>query len=274
MPELPEVETVKNYIAPLITGKKFSEVKIIKPNLRITIPNDLPKIATEQTIQKVTRRAKYIVINLENQQNIILHLGMTGKIFAKQQKPQITKHDHLLFSLNDQSYLIFNDVRKFGLVTYAADTELKTHKLFNHLGIEPLVSKFTGAYLLALCKGKDLAIKKLIMEQKNVVGVGNIYASEALFLSGVHPELAAKELNLAQAELLVKNIKKVLKAAIKAGGSTIKDYQLVNGESGYFQHSFKVYGRENKPCKACETPIKRIVQAGRSTFYCESCQKK
>jgi len=273
MPELPEVETVKNYLEPLLKGQSFAEIEILNPNLRIPVPDDLSEKLANHKIEQVTRRAKYLAIYLENNSVLVIHLGMTGKIFAHQELPDTDKHDHLLFRLNNGDYLRFNDVRKFGLVTYLNDNDLTKSKLFSHLGIEPLSDEFNGKYLREISKNSNLEIKKFIMEQKNVVGVGNIYASEALFLSRINPTRPSSKISQKDTDNLVKNIKGVLELAISKGGSTIKDYRLVTGESGYFQHEFKTYGKENNPCKICSTPIKKIVQGGRSTFYCPKCQK-
>jgi len=273
MPELPEVETVKNYLSPLIKGKEFNAIDVLNDKLRVKVPKNLVNHVTNSNIEKITRRAKYLLIYLKNDQVLIIHLGMTGKIFVEK-KLKNEKHDHVIFCLNNGDFMRYNDVRKFGLVTCLNKNKLANSKFFSHLGIEPLSDDFTGKYLKEICKNSNTEIKKFIMEQKKLVGVGNIYASEALFSSKIHPETPSRSLSLNEANSLVKNIKSILIQAIAKGGSTIKDYRLVNGESGYFQHEFKVYGRENNPCKICATPIKKIVQAGRSTFYCIKCQKK
>jgi formamidopyrimidine-DNA glycosylase len=274
MPELPEVETIKNYIEPLIINKNFSEVRVLNKKLRIKIPDDFSAQISKCKITKVERKAKYIVISLDNSLSIIIHLGMTGKILAHKEEIPADKHDHVIFTLEKGGYLHFNDVRKFGLITYLKSKDIAQSKFFKHLGIEPLTEEFNGKYLVKIAEGKNIAVKKFIMEQKNVVGVGNIYAAEALFMSHIHPEKPACEISGKKYEEFAQNIKAILKNSIEKGGSTIKDYTLVNGESGYFQNEFNVYGRENKPCKICEKPIKKIIQAGRSTFYCDRCQKK
>lgn len=273
MPELPEVETVKKYLIPLIKGKKFTNITILNAKLRIQIPANITTKITNSKIIKIERRAKYLLTYFANQQVLIIHLGMTGKIFVETSVTS-NKHDHVIFNLSDGNYMRYNDVRKFGLVTYQEQANLTLSSFFKHLGIEPLSANFDSKYMQNLCQNSNNEIKKFIMEQKNIVGVGNIYASEALFLSKIHPEKPASKLKLTEINLLVENIKKVLLQAIAKGGSTIKDYRLVNGESGYFQHEFKVYGKENNACQICDSPIKKIKQAGRSTFYCGICQKK
>ncbi|MBL6621621.1 MAG: bifunctional DNA-formamidopyrimidine glycosylase/DNA-(apurinic or apyrimidinic site) lyase [Rickettsiales bacterium] len=273
MPELPEVETIKNYIKPILERKKFQEVKIINPNLRFKTPIELQEILTNQEIKIVERRAKYIIVKCTDNINLIIHLGMTGKIRAYENTPILQKHDHIIFKLNNQNILIYNDVRKFGFITYERTSNSKNISFIKKLGIEPLSKEFNKEYFKKLSKNSKIEIKKFIMDQNFIVGVGNIYACEALFLSKINPKTITNQLNVVQQELLVKNIKKILKNAIAKGGSTIKDFQLVNGESGYFQNSLNVYGREKKPCKICNSLLNKIKQGGRSTFYCESCQK-
>ena len=273
MPELPEVETIKNYISPILEHKKFSEINIINANLRIDIPEDLVQKLMQKKILRIERKAKYIVIYLVDNLTLIIHLGMTGKIVVHTDIPNFTKHDHVCFKLSSGEYIIYNDQRKFGLITYSETTDISQEKFFKHLGIEPLSIEFNGKYLKKIIRNKTVPIKKFIMEQKNIVGVGNIYASEALFLSKINPKRDASLLSSKERDNLVENIKIILKNAIAKGGSTIKDYKSANGEAGYFQYEFNVYGREKKSCKSCGTTIKRIVQGGRSTFYCPKCQK-
>ncbi len=270
MPELPEVETIKNYIEPLIINKKFSDISVRNGNLRKKVPDNFAVIAVNSKIIAVARRAKYLIISLKNNFSIIIHLGMTGKILAHQKKIDFVKHDHIIFTLDNGSYLYFNDVRRFGMVDYVNQEKLQEFE--RKLGLEPLNNDFNGDYLYKISKNKRIEIKKLIMNQKYLVGVGNIYASEALFLSKIHP--TSLQLTKKQCFVLAYNIKKILLKSIEKGGSTIKDYVLVNGSSGYFQNEFFVYGRENKPCKICMNEVKKIKQANRSSFYCSKCQKK
>lgn len=274
MPELPEVETIKNYIKPLIEGDSFISSEIHHRKLRINIPENFEEVIINNKILSVIRKAKYIIINLNNNISILFHFGMTGNITIYDKKPKKDKHDHVVLKLASQKYLSFNDQRKFGLVTYIKSNNLANSKFFTHLGIEPLDNRFNGQYLKKIIANKAVEIKKFIMEQKNIVGVGNIYAAEALFLSKINPLLAANEISLKECTLLCKNIKSILLKAIEKGGSTIKNYKSADGNSGYFQYEFNVYGRANKPCNACKTPIKRLVQSGRSTFYCPKCQTR
>ena len=276
MPELPEVETVKKYLDYEIKDDIFTSVEIYNKKLRVDIPSDLGQIVKNQKITKISRRAKYILINLSvSNRSLLIHLGMTGKFLIYRGKYHPTKHDHIVFSLSSGRKLIFNDQRRFGLITYINnDLEVKQNcRFLGHLGIEPLSIEFNGKYLKDLSKNSRLEIKKFIMEQKNVVGVGNIYAAEALFLSKINPTKIVQEISLKQYDILASNIKLVLANAIAKGGSTIKDFTSINGNSGYFQNELNVYGRENEPCKICNSKIIRIVQGGRSTFYCKKCQK-
>lgn len=274
MPELPEVETIKNYIKPIIEGDTLVDIKVYNKKLRINIPDNFITDIKDKKVISVYRRAKYIVIDLNDDISILFHFGMTGKITIYDNKPNKNKHDHVIFKLKSNKYLCFNDQRRFGLIAHQPSNGLEKTRFFAHLGIEPLNKEFNGKYLYNITKSKKLAIKNLLMEQKNIVGVGNIYAAEALFLSKIHPVKIANEISLQSCNTLCDNIKLILSKAIAKGGSTIKDYQSADGKAGYFQYEFNVYGRENKPCKACKTTIKRIVQISRSTFYCPKCQKK
>lgn len=274
MPELPEVETVKTHITPLLLHKKILSAKNFRPNLRIDFPENLAQILAGRIVKKISRRAKYIICYLDTQQLLILHLGMSGKIFIKDKKDfTLGKHDHFIMELEGDKIFIFNDVRRFGLLTLIKEEDLQQHKMFKNLGIEPLTEEFNATYLQEKLQGKKQNIKTSIMDQNIVVGVGNIYACEALFLAGISPHKEACLLKKQELKILVEKIKQTLAKAIEKGGSTIKDFQIVNGESGYFQHEFKVYGRENKSCHVCTNTIRNSKLAGRSSFYCAQCQK-
>lgn len=206
---------------------------------------------------------------------LILHLGMSGRLLALPRQPQeFARHDHMLITFGSGKALLLNDARRFGLAALADRQTLAEHPLLRRLGPEPLSAAFGGEHLHAALKRRKCAVKLAVMDQKLVVGVGNIYACEALFSAGIAPETRADRVTRAQAERLSSEIKRVLKAAIESGGSTLRDYVRSSGESGYFQHEFKVYGREGKPCTACGEPVKRIAQGGRSTFYCGECQRR
>ena len=275
MPELPEVETVCRGLAPVLVGQVIVQVDVRRKDLRQPFPKGLKTRVESTQVTHITRRAKYIQIHLDSDDVLVIHLGMSGRIVfhPRDYKPQT--HDHFILHLRDGQQIVLNDPRRFGIVDLVSVDDLESHKLFSHLGPEPLSNGFSGPVLSAALQGKKAAIKQVIMDQTVVVGVGNIYASEALFLAGIHPEKAAGKVTPAKAEELVTAIKKVLQKAIKAGGSTLRDHRQANGELGYFQHSFSVYDREGQVCQTCAgtKPIKRIVQGGRSTFYCPGCQK-
>lgn len=274
MPELPEVETVVRGLSTAITGLRVEGVLLRRKDVRIPFPKDLAKQITGQTIRSVTRRAKYILITFSNDQVMIAHLGMSGKFLVKQGRVKdYDTHDHMVCALSGGKTLLFNDPRRFGVVTLANAAELSSHALLANLGPEPLSRDFDETYLLEVLKHKKQPIKNAIMDQHLVVGVGNIYAAESLFLSGINPQKPAEMLIKMDVSRLVKNIKVVLEAAIKSGGSTLRDYVRSSGDVGYFQHHFNVYGRQKLPCFTCKSPILMIRQAGRSTFYCARCQK-
>lgn len=272
MPELPEVETICQGLKEKTLKKVIVKVQLItKLNLRQAIPLSIEEKLNGCQIVEITRRAKYIQIFLDNSLVILIHLGMSGKVLIKNQNYIYQKHDHFAIHLNDGQQIVYNDPRRFGLIDLVAKEELPNSPLLKHLGIEPLEIQFTPEYLANIFRNKKQPIKLTIMDNVNIVGVGNIYASESLFLSKISPTRAANSLNFAEITLLHQMIIKVLKDAIKQGGSSLKDYASVSGEKGYFQHLFKVYGKEK--CYICQNPITKIKQAGRASFYCPVCQK-
>lgn len=275
MPELPEVETVRRGLQQSVRGLVIDSVTLRRPNIRIPIPPDLPKRVAGATIIDIERRAKYLWLLLGNGEVLIIHLGMSGRVLVLPAKPnRYDPHDHVVFRLSNGNYMIYQDPRRFGVVTVAPRAGLAGHALFAGLGPEPLISEaFDYQYLYESLSRRKGAVKPAIMDQKLVVGVGNIYASEALFLSRINPEHAANKLAKDQCKSLVKSIVEVLESAILSGGSTLRNYVDSRGEAGYFQHHFCVYDREGEGCEACGKPIIRILQAGRASFYCSSCQK-
>jgi formamidopyrimidine-DNA glycosylase len=290
MPELPEVETVCRGLSGNILRLNVSSVEVYAEKLRDFIPADLNKKILNHTITKIERKAKYILIHLAANANfqsqvLIIHLGMSGRLTIQDEAYQRKKHDHVILKLNgtahenaeigvrQQCLLVFNDARRFGIFTLTDLENLSQHKLFRKLGLEPLAREFTVAKLKALFKNRNKNIKNTLMDASLIVGIGNIYASEALFRSGIHPERTASSLTDKDIKKLHEQIIITLEDAIRAGGSTLKDFSKANGESGYFQYQFKVYGREDLPCFTCKTLIKRIVQGGRSSFFCSKCQK-
>ena len=274
MPELPEVETVKRGLEKTLIGATISEVILRRGNLRTEFPKNFAKSLAGQKITKISRRAKYLLFNFESDVVLIAHLGMTGKfsVIPKNREYKLEKHDHVVFVLNDGRSVVYNDTRRFGLMEICKKSELEKHKLLKDLAPEPLEKDFSEGYLKKALSKRTTPIKPTIMDQKIVVGVGNIYASEALFMAGISPIKPANEIEK-KIPLLISCIHDVLNAAIKAGGSTISDFAHVSGDSGYFQHSFHVYGKEGEPCSKCKSPILYIRQSGRATFYCDKCQK-
>lgn len=273
MPELPEVETVCRGLRQHITGLHIDEALVRRPAIRIPVPQDLPRRVQGARIESVERRAKYILLHLDNGYTILAHLGMSGRMMVHSTSMPLEKHDHIVFSLNDGKTVVFHDPRRFGLVTGEDTAAMAAHPLLAGLGAEPLGAEFDGGYLHVRLQRRKQQVKTAIMDQKLVVGVGNIYASEALHRCGIHPERAANGITRKQVDALVVAIRQVLEEAIASGGSTLRDYVNSAGASGYFQHRFAVYGREGKPCRHCATPVQRLTQAGRSTFFCSSCQK-
>tara|TARA_B100000925_G_C21955531_1_gene451017 strand:- start:482 stop:1291 length:810 start_codon:yes stop_codon:yes gene_type:complete len=268
MPELPEVETTVRAINAF-ENSILEKIVIHNRNLRWKVNKEIEKLTTNRKIYKISRRAKYIIIKLDAYY-LMLHLGMSGKLRVQDKKDNFfKKHDHIEFIFKDKK-IIFNDVRRFGSLHITKN--INEHPLISNLGIEPLSKSFNKEYLHALCINSKLNIKKLIMDQKKVVGVGNIYASESLFLSSINPLRPAMEINLSECNDIIKAIKKVLKQAIKMGGTTLKDFYSADGSKGYFKLELNVYGLEDKPCKKCNHKIKRIIIGQRSTFFCEMCQ--
>ena len=294
MPELPEVETVRLGLAPILVGNSFASVEQRRHDLRFPLPKHFAERLRGRKVDALDRRAKYLLARLDDGEVLVMHLGMTGRFsidtrngksielgeFENEERPA-PKHEHIVFHLADGTDVLYSDTRRFGLMDLIPGETLPAHALFKGLGIEPLSAGFTPEWLAGRLKGKATSIKAAIVDQKLIAGLGNIYACEALFRAGISPlrlagTLATKTGKPTKAvEALVKSIKAVLADAIKAGGSTLRDYARADGRLGRFQHSFKVYGREGKPCrkKGCRGTVRRIVQSGRSTFYCPNCQR-
>ena len=272
MPELPEVETVRAGLARSIEGKRVRTVHLHRKTLRTPITPGFAKRVEGKRIVAVRRRAKYLLMDLDNGEVILAHLGMTGKMLIQNGEPETRHiHDHVQFAFDDGLWLTFNDARRFGMLAVLSPNQLRDHPGLTALGPEPLESAFNAKYLASQLARRTGPLKVALMDQVLVVGVGNIYASEALFRSKLSPKLSAREA-MPFAASLVRSIRAVLKAAIRSGGSTLRDYVRSSGEVGGFQHHFNVYERAGKPCPACGTAIERIRQAGRSTYYCPDCQ--
>ena len=269
MPELPEVETTLRGIAPHVVGKRITEIDVRERRLRWPVPKEIINL-NDSHVRSAWRRAKYLFLDVEAG-TIILHLGMSGSLRIADPEIEWRKHDHLAFQLSTGKELRFHDPRRFGCVLFCQDS-LEEHPLIRDLGPEPLSKEFDGSYLFNRAKGKTASIKQFIMNSKTVVGVGNIYACEALFLAGINPARQSGRISLRRLENLATAIKKVLTESIDAGGTTLRDFLHEDGEPGYFKQQLRVYGREGEPCRNCKSSIKRIRQNGRSTFYCQNCQ--
>ena len=289
MPELPEVETVRLGLQPALEGHVITRAQTRRGDLRIPFPRDFVRRLEGRRVTHLRRRAKYILADLDSGETLVIHLGMSGRmsVFAEGKQRRIGsyvydkapegagtgKHDHVVFETDAPARIIFNDHRRFGLMTLVNTESLDEDKLFKGMGIEPLSSGFTTAYLAKALDGKKTPIKSALLDQRLIAGLGNIYVCEALFRAGISPKKLAGAIKQERLPPLVAAIKKVLKDAIAAGGSTLRDHAQATGDPGNFQHHFLVYGREGKPCKlGCKGTVKRIVQAGRSTFYCPKCQ--
>ena len=269
MPELPEVETTLRGIAPVLLGRTISDVRVRNAGLRWPVTDDVQQ-ACGQRVRYVQRRAKYLLIVLESG-GLMIHLGMSGslRICAEDDEPH--KHDHVDIVVDSGHCLRFNDPRRFGLFCWWKPP-VDQHPLLRHLGPEPLQDGFSGAYLYQKSRGRRGAVKNFVMDGKIVVGVGNIYASESLFMAGIHPARAAGRISAVRYDALVGAIRDVLKRAIEQGGTTLRDFVGWDGKPGYFAQELLVYGREGSPCFQCGEPIRKTVIGQRSSFYCSSCQ--
>ena len=281
MPELPEVEIVKRGIEPVLIGQSLDTLILNRPDLRFPIPTDLPSRLQGQVFSSIQRRGKYILAFTQSGAGFVLHLGMSGvvRIEGANDEPESLKHDHVIFQLKDGGRIVFNDPRRFGFLDSIDEQRWETQAPFNAMGPEPLSNSFNGALLAERLKSRKGPIKTALLDQKLVAGVGNIYACEALYMSGISPKRSAHTVQGARAEKLAQAIRAVLEKAIAAGGSTLKDYRHANGDLGYFQHEFGVYGRAGETCPDCSCDlgrsggIKQITQSGRSTFFCSEKQR-
>ncbi len=271
MPELPEVETTCRGIAPRITGQQITRVVVRNRNLRWPVTHRLAETITGQTIQHVSRRAKYLLLGTDSG-TIILHLGMSGSLRIVNAIVPPEKHDHVDLVFRHYKVLRFTDPRRFGSLHWTTRDPLK-HRLLRELGVEPLSDALCGAYLHERAHGRKVAIKHFIMDSHIVVGIGNIYASEALYMAGINPKRAAGRIGREKYDLLAEVIKEVLTDSITAGGTTLRDFVNGEGRPGYFRQHLNVYDRAGEPCISCQVPIREIRQGQRSTFYCPKCQK-
>jgi formamidopyrimidine-DNA glycosylase len=279
MPELPEVETVRRGLVPRMVGHRIARLIQRRKDLRVKLPARFAARVEGRTVTAIDRRAKYLLVRLDDGQTLIIHLGMSGRMTLHDARSAaehpFERHDHVVFEMDDGWQVRFNDARRFGLMLLVPTEGVEKHKAFKGLGPEPLDDVFDGAVLAARLKGRKTPIKAALLDQKTLVGVGNIYACEALYLSGISPRRSAHTVQGDRADRLVAAIKRVLLRSIDDGGSTLRDHVQPGGELGYFQTRFKVYDRAGAPCatKDCGHLVKRLVQAGRSTFYCTRCQR-
>tara|TARA_B100000579_G_C22636134_1_gene759131 strand:- start:58 stop:927 length:870 start_codon:yes stop_codon:yes gene_type:complete len=287
MPELPEVEVVRRSLSNFIPGLKINKVNIFNSNLRFKISKNLKKNVEKQKITSISRRAKFLLIKLQNNKVILIHLGMTGKIFIKNKKTESTlvtsfyydnkfkkKHNHLILYLNNSTELIYNDVRKFGFIKILEFDQLQYNQHIYKLGPEPLSKNFNYNYLLSAVRKCKKNVKNFLMDQKYISGLGNIYANEILFSSSINPRKLVKKISNGEVVKIVFNTKKILMRSIQLGGSSIRDFNTVSGQKGKYQEMFMVYDRENKLCrkKKCNGRVKKIYINNRSTFFCNKCQ--
>lgn len=283
MPELPEVETVRRGLAPAMEGQVIDRADVNRPDLRWPFPPDMAQRLTGARVLRLGRRSKYILVDLDRGETLIIHLGMSGRMTVSgdplgqfhHDHPAPQKHDHVVFHMSNGARITFNDARRFGAMDLAATDALDQHKLIRVIGPEPLGNQFDAAYLARALAHRNSPIKTMLLDQHVVAGLGNIYVCEVLHRARINPKRKAATLSRARIDRLVPIIRDVLSEAIEAGGSSLRDYRQADGELGYFQHGFQAYDRENAACTAagCDGKIQRFVQSGRSTFYCPRCQR-
>jgi len=283
MPELPEVETVRRGLVPAMEGAVIARADIRRPDLRWPFPDRMAERLMGQRVNALRRRSKYILADLESGETLIIHLGMSGRMLISgdplglfhHDHPAPEKHDHVVLDMDNGARITFNDARRFGAMDLAPTETVEQHKLLAILGPEPLGNIFNESYLVDRLKNRNTPIKSALLDQRVVSGLGNIYVCEVLFRAGLSPTRKAGRIAADRIRGLVPVIRQVLQEAIEAGGSSLKDYRQADGELGYFQHSFDVYDRQGLPCRTPDCPgvITRIVQSGRSSFYCPQCQR-
>lgn len=270
MPELPEVETVVRGLRPVLLSRRLVRVQTRRPDLRWPLPPDLDAKLTGAGVTAIGRRGKYGLVHTDRELVMIFHLGMSGRL--RLDPPELAAHDHVVFETDAGRRIAFNDARRFGSIDLVAADGVEQHAALAALGPEPLGPAFSARYLGRLCEGRLAPIKAMLLDQHAVAGLGNIYVCEALHAAGIHPARPAGTLSTRDRRALVAAVKAVLEAAISAGGSSLRDYVQVDGELGLFQHQWRVYGRAGQACSQCGGDVTRIVQSGRSTFLCDSCQ--
>jgi formamidopyrimidine-DNA glycosylase len=283
MPELPEVETVRRGIESAMQDQVIITAEVNRPDLRWPFPPNMAKRLSGARVVGLRRRSKYILVDLDSDETLIVHLGMSGRMLVSgiqvgqfhQEHPAPKKHDHVVFHMENGARVTFNDARRFGAMDLASTAAVEQHKLLASLGPEPLGNSFDETYLIGALSGKNSPIKSTLLDQRIIAGLGNIYVCEVLFRAKISPITKASELSKLRIGKIVPIIREVLEEAILAGGSSLKDYRQTGGELGYFQHNFQVYDQENQLCSSvgCTGVIVRIIQAGRSSYYCPRCQR-
>ena len=283
LPELPEVETVRRGLEPVLVGRRLVRVQVNRPDLRWPFPPRMAERLTGARVDALGRRSKYLLADLDTGETLIVHLGMSGRMLVsgvanggvRCQNAIPQKHDHVVVDIEGGARLTFNDARRFGAMVLIATKAVSQHRLLAGLGPEPLGNAFDEPYLVAALKARSLPVKSALLDQRIVAGLGNIYVCEALHRAKISPLRKSRHISRARVEGLVPVIRQVLTEAIDAGGSSLRDFRRADGELGYFQHVFRVYGREAAPCltPGCAGTIRRVVQSGRSSFYCPVCQR-
>lgn len=283
MPELPEVETVRRGLSPVMEGAVIARADVNRPDLRWPFPERMAERLTGKRVIRLRRRSKYVLADLDSGETLLVHLGMSGRMLISgdplgkfvHEHPAAQKHDHVVFHMENGARITFNDPRRFGAMDLMETAHEAEHKLLAVLGPEPLGNDFHEAILVQAFKGRNTPVKSALLDQRIVAGLGNIYVCETLFRAGISPTRKAGRISAVRVAALVPIIRDVLAEAIEAGGSSLRDFRQADGELGYFQHSFDVYGQEGEPCKTqgCTATILRVVQSGRSSFYCPVCQR-
>ena len=283
MPELPEVETVRRGLEPVLTGRRIARAQVRRPDLRWPLPERMAARLTGARVERLRRRSKYILADLDTGETLLIHLGMSGRVLVSGAQlgvfhhahPAPHTHDHVVIDMEGGARVTYNDARRFGMMDLMATGTEEGHRLLAGLGPEPLGNAFDEPYLVARLKGRNTPVKAALLDQRLVAGLGNIYVCEVLHRTGISPLRKAGRISAARAASLVPAIRAVLTEAIAAGGSSLRDYRQADGDLGYFQHGFRVYGRQDEPCltPGCSGTIRRVVQAGRSSFYCPACQR-
>jgi formamidopyrimidine-DNA glycosylase len=283
LPELPEVETVRRGLIPAMEGALIAKAQVNRPDLRWPFPENMADRLTGARVDQLRRRSKYVLADLSTGETLLIHLGMSGRMLISgdplgqflHEHPAPEKHDHVVFDMDNGARVTFNDPRRFGAMDLLETATADEHPLLASIGPEPFGNAFNESYLIEAIGNRNTPIKTALLDQKTIAGLGNIYVCETLYRANIHPATKARDVAKQQISALVPIIREVLQEAIDSGGSSLKDFRQADGELGYFQHRFAVYGREGEPCvtSGCDANIARVVQSGRSSFFCPSCQR-